>query len=579
MLSPFQHIAYKKASAIIDDYIGHNCYKFDGCHYIAHGVGQNFFSCEAVLIAHWDPDGKIDPYVQYMARHFCKMGKKVVLCSSCDVSGASEEWKCFDAVVCRTCPGCDFVSWKAGLEAFPSLYGASELTLCTDSVFAPVGSYEPVYDAMNAVDCDCWGMTLSRQPVPHVQSAHIVLRKKALRHDAFKHFINSIAPDNEKNATTEHALSFALWLEMHGLRIGCYRPFASHGNPMEYWQKVLKFGIPLINRDLFSAGGSMTPLPAWQKMTDKYGYPHALILNYFFRIGIDISPALCVGRRSRQWPPSVFPQQKDIVLPAGIYTENRLKVAAVLHCFYPDVLKEKLLSHISYLPESTHLYISTDTKEKASAIKIMTAHLPLAKIEIRVMPNKGWDIAPFLAGFRDVLQQYDLICKIHAKSSPHMESHLVDEWHDLLFGSLLGSEEHLIKIIALFNRDSRLGLLAPPSLPFNRMDSSSNAKMFYDVARRLNIVIGKTEAIDFAMGSMFWARSDALMPLLNLNLTFDDFECTDANYRDGSLAHALERCFILSCCKSGHEWGRVPPAPYSRLSRPAPLSATSLKLF
>ena len=45
---------------------------------------------------------------------------------------------------------------------------------------------------------------------------------------------------------------------------------------------------------------------------------------------------------------------------------------------------------------------------------------------------------------------------------------------------------------------------------------------------------------NFPVGSMFWARTAALRPLLELGLGWDDFPEEPVPY-DGSLLHAIER--------------------------------------
>ena len=62
-----------------------------------------------------------------------------------------------------------------------------------------------------------------------------------------------------------------------------------------------------------------------------------------------------------------------------------------------------------------------------------------------------------------------------------------------------------------------------------------------DLARRLGIAEPlPATTFNFPVGSMFWARTAALRPLLELGLNWDDFPAEPVPY-DGSLLHAIER--------------------------------------
>nr|WP_296986444.1 rhamnan synthesis F family protein [uncultured Desulfovibrio sp.] len=559
--------ARKKALALIGD-IFTELHSSRGQYEVVAGRGLEFSRRQVVLVAHWDPDGIVDPYVKHLCRHFKKLGKMVVLCSANTLheSVFSPEWA--DAIVCRKCPGYDFTSWKVAVEAFPSLYSAEELTFCNDSVFAPIGSYAPVYDAMASVECDFWGMTASRQEMPHLQSFHLVFRKKALSHSAVRQFFSAVVCRSDRSAAIDFELRLGLWLELHGLQPAAFIPFFGakrNLNPsLLLWKQLLDWGCPIFKREQLSKGGKLARLYDWWATLQENGYPVEYIAAYYYRLGIDISPASYVGRRANACPPNIMLQQQAVVLPEG--EPSATSLAVIIHCYYIEILPE-LASYLKNLPTWANLFVSTDSEEKAAAIRENLNSLEVAHIEVRVLPNVGWDIAPFLVGFEDVILQHELILKVHAKASSHMEQDFSAAWRELLYSALMGDAKHIAGILKLFGTDPGLGMLAPPTFLSIREIAQSGRKNLKKILRHLNFDLRHDDAIDFPVGSMFWARSSALRPLVDMKLTFDDFEYTDAKVRDYTLAHAVERAFFFSCHRAGFAWGRVPPAPY-RVLRP-----------
>ena len=76
------------------------------------------------------------------------------------------------------------------------------------------------------------------------------------------------------------------------------------------------------------------------------------------------------------------------------------------------------------------------------------------------------------------------------------------------------------------------------------------------LANRMGIELRPNQIIDFAAGSMFWARSAALLPILSLNLGYEDFP-QETGQTDGTIAHILERLLLYSCEKAGYDWLKV----------------------
>ena len=55
---------------------------------------------------------------------------------------------------------------------------------------------------------------------------------------------------------------------------------------------------------------------------------------------------------------------------------------------------------------------------------------------------------------------------------------------------------------------------------------------------------------------MFWARTKALSPLLNLCLVYDDFP-PEQGQTDQTIMHTIERLFLYACEQAGYDWMKV----------------------
>jgi lipopolysaccharide biosynthesis protein len=231
------------------------------------------------------------------------------------------------------------------------------------------------------------------------------------------------------------------------------------------------------------------------------------------------------------------------------------RLGVVCHLFHIQVAAE-ILYYLRRLPLPADLFLSTDTADKEAELRGTLIGWDKGKLELRVVPNRGRDIAPKLVGFADVHDRYDLVLHLHSKLSNHVP--FLAPWRSYLLETLLGSPEVVRSILDAFQRLPDLGMVAPqhfeairPWLGWNGNFAAASA-----LARRMGMSLSPYRALDFPSGSMFWARPAALRPLLDLNLAFDDFPTENAQL-DHTLAHAIERLFFYACEHSGHSWLKV----------------------
>lgn len=230
-------------------------------------------------------------------------------------------------------------------------------------------------------------------------------------------------------------------------------------------------------------------------------------------------------------------------------------VAVIVHAFYLDGL-DRLIALLDALPCRADIFFSTDTEAKANAIRATAADWTKGGVEVRVLPNRGRDIAAKIVGFADVYDRYEIFLALHTKKSPHGGDALA-RWRDHLFANLIGSRRIMDDILSLFH-DERLGIVFAQHLFAIRgiLNWGYDYDLARDLMRRMGQTIDKSTVLEFPSGSMFWGRSAALRPLLDLHLGWDDFP-EENGWVDGTIAHAIERIFLMVAETAGYEWLKV----------------------
>jgi glycosyltransferase involved in cell wall biosynthesis len=242
---------------------------------------------------------------------------------------------------------------------------------------------------------------------------------------------------------------------------------------------------------------------------------------------------LRAGRPSGPWSHQVFFPDSRASL------DGSARIALHAHFYYLTAAHD-LASRLSRNESSCDLFLSTDTSAKAARLQDAFAGHN-GTVDVRVMPNKGRDIGPFLTGFRHEIMRggYHIFGHVHGKQSLAVYAPMGTSWREFLWDNLLGGVHPMLDVVAgAFATNPDLGLLMAEDPHLVGWDE--NRGIAERIAARMGLRVPLDDFFDFPLGNMFWARPSALAPLLDLNLTWEDYP-PEPLPNDGSLLHALER--------------------------------------
>jgi lipopolysaccharide biosynthesis protein len=230
--------------------------------------------------------------------------------------------------------------------------------------------------------------------------------------------------------------------------------------------------------------------------------------------------------------------------------------AAVLCHMFHHELTPVFAGYCRNIPFPCHIFISTDTAAKKADVERCFSDWRKGPVEVRLAPNRGRDIAPKLVSFADVYSRFEYVLHVHSKRSIHDAR--LHGWGEFLLENLLGSADIVSSIFEIFARFPNVGLVSSQHFEPLRfgLGWGDNFEVAEKLAARMGVTISRAKRLDFPSGSMFWARTAALRPLLDLRLTTDDFP-PELGQLDGTLAHAIERLYYFVCERAGLDWVKV----------------------
>jgi HAD superfamily hydrolase (TIGR01549 family) len=260
----------------------------------------------------------------------------------------------------------------------------------------------------------------------------------------------------------------------------------------------------------------------------------------------------------------------------------RPTIAVVVHAYYIDVFEE-ICGYLKNIPYHFNLLITTPVEANVQEAKDIVQRIGLdATVFVKLSVNRGRNFAPFLVEYPELIQQHDLMLHLHTKKSLHNGPGAI-AWRADLYKSLVGSK-HLVTSIVDSFADPKLGVLYPstyPWIPYWAHHWLSNSHLINPFYNRISVPYSRPLGyIDFPVGSMFWARTRALSPLLAAQWSYDDFP-PESGQNDGTIAHVIERSIVTVAKSEGfgfieldyqagcfrHNWSRKLLHQYTKLTK------------
>ena len=226
-----------------------------------------------------------------------------------------------------------------------------------------------------------------------------------------------------------------------------------------------------------------------------------------------------------------------------------VRVALHAHFHYPELARDLQRRLIANATRCDLFLTATAPAHEAELRRVFGAWRGL--VDVWLVPNRGRDVGAFIDCLERVRADgYDVLGHVHGKRSAATDLAMGDRWRDFLWDNLVGPEPMLDTAAAAFAATPRLGLLMAEDPHLVGWDGNRDAAE--RLRERMGLAAPLPTFFDFPLGTMFWARPNALAPLLRLGLGWADFPEEPLAY-DGTILHALERLLPAVAGATGHE--------------------------
>lgn len=530
----------------------------------------------------FDKNGVVDKYVPYFLEDIKRNVTDILtVCNGKLTEEGKGILEQYGEVLVRENKGLDVWAYKTALEhvGWEKLEQYDEIILMNSTIMGPVYPFAETFEKMSAKDLDFWGLTeyfkIDGDPFgccpygylpDHIQSHFIVCRNSLVKSREFHEYWEQMpmitdysqAVGMHEAVFTKHfsdlGYRWDISVEMEDLR-------EYSGYPLMMCPRKLleERRCPIFKRrSFFHTITDYLRNTTGEQTSEMYEY-----LRYYTDYDEDLIWDTIL-RNYNQYD-IVKDMNLAYILPTNQMDKEMLdkdlqdaKIALVMHLYFEDLLDDSY-HYASSMPEQSDIYITTNTPEKAAAIRERFKDLACNKLDVRVIENRGRDVSSILVGVKDVIMDYDIACFVHDKKTAQVSPGTVGaSFGYKCFENTLSNKAYVANVIHTFRQNKRLGLLTPPEpnhsafFPTIGCEWGPNFQVTKDLAEKLHLTVPiEVEKPPIApFGTMFWFRPKAMQPLFAKDWQYEDFP-PEPNNIDGTLLHAIERIYPFVVQQAG----------------------------
>ena len=174
------------------------------------------------------------------------------------------------AILIRRNQGYDFGSWKTALNLHrQDIEQAAFLVLTNDSFWGPITPLDDLFRRLHASTADVIGLTDNLMYEPHLSSAFIAYKPKALQCQAFGRFWESLQIWPRKRELVKQCeVGLPVQLRAAGLKLESLYTQNANGNVLHYdWRHLIEQrGFPFLKVSLLRDNPTRQPIESWPKV-------------------------------------------------------------------------------------------------------------------------------------------------------------------------------------------------------------------------------------------------------------------------------------------------------------------------